>query len=301
MSATMLTRDVIPVQTIEILAFTSLAIIVAGVLYKLSQWKRVMPKGFTREVVDRLGYGGATSTVVRELISKVAANNDLFNERWRRAVHLSMFWGFVGLMVTTTWAYIVNPHGDYRPITEPYRILGNISGLILLFSSSIALLRILFSSRFRHARTWRDLTFLLSLWITTFTGFTTQYYRELSYWNVGQSAGQLLTINYWLHIIFIGVLLVLAPFTSFMHAITTPLLRIYEALGRKAEPAIGTRRAKTTADVLFIQRIYEEQEILKGLASSRDVEVKTSKHTQQADSPESKDIQFFEQIYKEKS
>ena len=300
MSTPVLTRDIISVQTVDTLAFIALAIIVAGVAYKLLQWRRVIPKGFMKEVVGRLGYGGVTSTAVRELASKLVANTGLFNEGWRRAVHLAMFWGFVGLMITTTWAYIVNPHADYRPITEPYRILGNVSGVVLLVSSSIALLRIGFSSRFRHARTWRDLTFLSALWLSTVTGFTTQYYREMAYTAAGDPiAGQLLSLNYQLHFILIGLLLVTAPFTSFMHAITTPLLRLYERFGNRIAPAVGLRRAKTTADISFIQRVYEEKQILKGVSDGGGGGAASPPATDE--NPELKDIQFFEKLYRKEN
>jgi nitrate reductase gamma subunit len=291
-----LTRDIIPVQMVEILALISLAIIAAGVAYKLLEWKKIIPRNFMREVRLRVGYGGVGSTLAREVIDRVVANKALFNEGWRRAVHLTMFWGFIGLAVTTTWAYIVNPHADYRPITEPYRILGNISGVLLLFGSTVAILRILFSSRFRHARTLKDLLFLGSLWVTTITGFTTQYYRELAYAGVAEPAA--LSFNYQLHFILVGILLVTAPFTSFMHAITTPLLRLYESLGNRLVPVMNLRGLKTSADVTFIQRLYEEQQLLSSAKpASSNPEARPS--TASTGDAEVKDVQFFERLYKE--
>jgi len=291
-----LTRDIIPVQTIEILAIIAVVIVAAGVAYKLMEWRRIIPKNFMREVRSRLGYGGIGSELAKEVVDRVVANRGLFNERWRRAVHLTMFWGFIGLAITTTWSYIVNPHADYRPITEPYRILGNVSGIVLLFGSTVAILRILFSSRFRHARTLRDLLFLGSLWTTTITGFTTQYYRELTYTGVIDPTA--LSINYQLHFILTGILLVTAPFTSFMHAITTPLLRLYERLGNRLVPVLNLRVMKSSADVSFIQRLYEEQQLLssaKPVSSNPEAQPSQDK----TNDAESKDIQFFERVYKE--
>ncbi len=291
-----LTRDIIPVQTIEILAIIAVVIVAAGVAYKLMEWIRIIPKNFMREVRSRLGYGGIGSELAKEVVDRVVANRGLFNERWRRAVHLTMFWGFIGLAITTTWSYIVNPHADYRPITEPYRILGNVSGIVLLFGSTVAILRILFSSRFRHARTLRDLLFLGSLWTATITGFTTEYYRELAYTGVIDPTA--LSINYQLHFILAGILLVTAPFTSFMHAITTPLLRLYERLGNRLVPVLNLRVMKSSADVSFIQRFYEEHQLLssaKPVSSNPEAQPSQDK----TNDAESKDIQFFERVYKE--
>ncbi|MEM4315847.1 MAG: respiratory nitrate reductase subunit gamma [Nitrososphaerota archaeon] len=295
MSTPVLTRDVIPVSVVDMLALISVIIIAAGVVYKLLEWRRIIPRGFMSEVRARLGYGGVGSTLTREVVDRVVANRGLFNEGWRRAIHLTMFWGFVGLAVTTTWAYIVNPHADYRPISEPYRILGNVSGVLLLFGSTVAILRILFSSRFRHARTVKDLLFLCSLWLTTVTGFTTQYYREIAQTSpVNPSIATLLAFNYQLHFILVGTLLLTAPFTSFMHAITTPLLRLYENLGNRLVPQLNLRGIKTSADVSFIQRIYEEQHILSLVQNtSNPAGVETG-----AEKAEDRDVQFFERIYR---
>lgn len=293
--STLLTRDIIPVSVVDALAAVSVVIIAAGVLYKLLEWRRIIPKGFLGEVRTRLAYSGVGSILAKEVVDRVVANRGLFNEGWRRAIHLMMFWGFIGLAATTTWAYIVNPHADYRPITEPYRILGNVSGVLLLVGSTVAILRIPFSSRFRHARTIKDMLFLSSLWITTVTGFTTQYYRELAQTtSIDPSVSALLSFNYQLHFILVGILLLTAPFTSFMHAITTPLLRLYENLGNRLVPPLNLRSLKSSADISFVQRLYEEQHLLEGVQKLSSEQEET-----RASDAETKDVKFFERVYKE--
>lgn len=309
----MLTRDIIPIITVEQLAGVAVVIIIIGLAVMLSRWKKVLPPGFMSELRKEVSLGKILQESISYLLKIIAINKGLFNERWRQATHLMMFWGFIGLAVTTTWAYIVNPSGNYRPIYEPYRILGNISGIVLLIGSTIAIVRMIALPRFRRNRKRGDLYFLITLWLTTITGFTTQYFREIAYRTAGQDiiAAQMLTINYWLHFILIGLLLVTAPFSQFLHAITTPLLRLVENLGNKITPKMPVltpmKGMKGLADIRFIQQLYEKKTEAQTPTITKQSQSiyseKTAEETRQYsikyDEISYEDVKFVERLYKQ--
>lgn len=311
----MLTRDVVPISVIDLLAVVALVIIAGGLIYRYISWRRVAPPGYLSDIRQVLGAGTLLGTFFSELLRKVMANQGVFNESSRRIVHLMIFWGFVGLLVTTTWAYIVNPKGDYVPITHPYRILGNVSGALLLIGSTIALARIAVSERFRRETRFGDIWFLSSMWIATLTGFTTQYYREIAFANP-QSEGlaALLSVNYIIHLVAIAALIGTAPFSSFIHAITTPALRYYERLGSimvsKMPQKISLRTYKERADTSYIEMMYsksgqvperyDKQQLESAVDFSRfEKQVKSIQEEEEALAKP--DVDFIDRVYREKS
>lgn len=131
--------------------------------------------------------------------------------------HLCMFWGFVGLGVTTSLDEIINPSAAPLPLVSPVRILGNVTGAIFLFGVMVSLVRRAFFSSVRKNSTIGDAIFLGLLFLAGVSGFVTEYLSNLNMVFPD-------SLSYYSHIIFVTALLATAPFTKFVHAIGRPVL-----------------------------------------------------------------------------
>ena len=140
---------------------------------------------------------------------------DCSRSRW--FAHMAMFWGFVGLAITTVMDEILNPAAAPLPITSPVRILGNITGIFFVGGVAFSLGRRLVVSDVRKNSTVGDAVFLLLLLLTGVTGFMTEAFSNLNLVTADN-------FSYWSHLVLITALLVTAPFTKFVHAIGRPIL-----------------------------------------------------------------------------
>ena len=234
-------RDFMPVGTIDLAAGVAVIIVLLGIIYKYIQWKKVSPPLLFKDIRSKLGWGELASTFLKELINRVILQRDLIvDSKPRWFAHISMFWGFVGLVATTSLVYLVNPLGEHLPITHPVRILGNIAGIIMLIGVTIAMARFLAISKFRKEQTVGGVWFLVLLFITTVSGFTTQYYGIIVFDSTINSLANLMDLSYAIHLVSLGLLLITAPYSGFMHAITTPSLRYYDRLNQSLITKIHT-------------------------------------------------------------
>lgn len=144
----------------------------------------------------------------------------------KRASHLSIFWGFVFLGISTTLAFFTNPANVVLPLYNPVKIFGNVGG-VLIVAGFVGM----FYSRYREGapvfRLTRSDAFLLILFLAVVTGFVTQqtiYSSAGAFWISGA---------FWIHMIFVIALLATAPFTKFFHAVSKPVSLLYEEMESK--------------------------------------------------------------------
>jgi len=149
-------------------------------------------------------------------------------QRW--FVHASMLWGFIGLFVATALNYLlelvaVKPTGTWVPLWYPIRLLGIIAGLLLVYGSTVFIVRRL--TKYDEMTTYTtpsDWSFVILLWLAGVTGFALDlaiYLPKPYAW------------GYWMlliHLVVIGDLLLLAPFTKFAHAIYRMIALFFHAL-----------------------------------------------------------------------
>lgn len=127
--------------------------------------------------------------------------------------HLAVFYGFLGLVITTTSVGIGIYAFGYLtpwPLWHPVKILGNVSGVAVLIACAIFLYRRLKDKEKAGKSTYSDWFFLWVLTLTTLTGFLSEILRladipPLAYW------------VYFVHLIFIFCLLVYIPYSKFAH------------------------------------------------------------------------------------
>jgi len=127
--------------------------------------------------------------------------------------HLAVFYGFLGLVITTTSVGIgiyVFGYLTPWPLWHPVKILGNVSGAAVLIACGVFLYCRLKDKEKAGKSTYSDWLFLWILALTTLTGFLSEILRladipPLAYW------------VYFIHLVFIFSLLVYIPYSKFAH------------------------------------------------------------------------------------
>ena len=128
-------------------------------------------------------------------------------------VHFTILYGFLGLLLATALDFIFKPVGSVVPLYYPMRLLGTIAGLLLMYGTSLALIRRLKkhdeSTTHSHHSDW---TFLILMWLVGFTGFVLEV---AVYVALPVALGYLTLI---VHIALAMDVLILLPFSKFAHA-----------------------------------------------------------------------------------
>ena len=167
-----------------------------------------------------------------------------YAQRW--FVHISILWGFLGLFVATALNYLlellkVKPTGTWVPLYYPIRFLGIVSGILLIYGTTVFLIRRImkYDDMTKHS-TPSDWSFLVLLWLSGLTGFALDVAIYLPHPHAW---------GYWmliLHLAIIGDLLMLAPFTKFAHAVYRTIALYFYAL--KPLPEEEKSQAPAAAD-----------------------------------------------------
>jgi len=141
--------------------------------------------------------------------------------RWgssRRFVHLAVFWGFLGLLLATVLRFVAVPvHGELVPPWEPVRLLGIASGALLLYGTSVMILRRnRKADRYTSRSTFMDWAFLVLLFLAGVGGFLVDIaqYASLPFWAYAFML---------FHLVVVFDLLLLIPFSKFAHVVYRPM------------------------------------------------------------------------------
>lgn len=141
--------------------------------------------------------------------------------RW--FVHASTMWGFLGLLSATILDYLldltgVKRTGSAEPLWYPVRLLGTIAGLLLVYGTSVSIIRrIRKRERSMAHSSIADWWFLWLLWLAGVTGFGLElalYLPNAPAWGYPL---------FLFHVAVSMTLVVLAPFGKFAHAIYRPV------------------------------------------------------------------------------
>jgi nitrate reductase gamma subunit len=203
------------------------AVVAIGIIADLLRWRKTLRSSLSstaRPMVSGVARARALAVnlVVDVLYQKPIA--DCSRVRW--LAHLAMFWGFVGLAITTTLDAIVNPTAAPLPLFSPVRLIGNISGIIFMVGLGYSLGRRVIVASVRRGSTAGDILFLAVLFLTGLTGFLTEYLSDLNVIYPDY-------LIYWSHIVLVAALLLTAPFTKFVHALGRPILFFIRRLGKE--------------------------------------------------------------------
>ncbi|MGA2874091.1 MAG: respiratory nitrate reductase subunit gamma [Nitrososphaerales archaeon] len=216
-----------------------------------------------------------------ELWNRVFLQKDIINnDRVRRFTHLTMFWGFLGLGITSALDYAFNQQGNYIPIfgsnLSGIRFLGNFAGVVMMIGATIAVVRLVTVHKYRTNRNLGDIWFTCLLFIAGLSGFITEYCGEIAYaanpsalpaaaYSISFSASLLISIPYGFHLASIALIFLTAPISFFMHALHVPSMRYMERLGmlvsmkRRSGQKSELLRSKESAMLDQVQEIYEQK------------------------------------------
>lgn len=151
--------------------------------------------------------------------------------RPRRFGHLLLLWGFVGAAVTSA-LLIVAMYLQHLPmplsLDHPYKILGNISGAILVVAAALLVGMRLGDTTVSGASSAFD-TFFLGVVVTVIaTGMAVELAR------LGDAAGFALGI-YVVHLAVVLTLFITFPYSKFAHMLYRTLAMAHERLARPRE------------------------------------------------------------------
>jgi len=139
--------------------------------------------------------------------------------------HLAVFYGFLGLVVTTTSVGIGIYAFGYLtpwPFWHPVKILGNVSGIAVIAALAVFLWRRIVDQAKAGKSTYTDWLFLAILLLTTLTGFLSQWLRLAD-------LRALAYPTYFVHLVFIFFLLVYIPYSKFAHLVYRTVAMLHAA------------------------------------------------------------------------
>lgn len=142
--------------------------------------------------------------------------------------HLAAFYGFAGLFVTTN-ALAVAIYGFdlFPPLPQlhPIKLLGNVSGVVLLVAVMVFVHRRLFDGEKAGKTTYNDWLFVLVLLGVALSGFLSEISR------LAESAALAYPV-YFVHLVLIFFLLAYSPYSKFAHVFYRPTAMLFERLHR---------------------------------------------------------------------
>lgn len=216
----------IPHIYIEIifLTFTSLALVSAAVgLWRF--WKDINENSNPLNSLRMLGKRSLLIDIFSALVEILRHNKfkDCEVNKMGYYAHLAVFYGFIGLGITTTAVFLgIYLFGKNPPwsLSSWVKILGNLSALALFIGCTIHIYKRLVEKDKVGESTYYDWVFIWVLYATTISGILTEGARLA---NIAILAYPL----YLTHLIFIFFLLVYAPYSKFAHLIYRSVAMVY--------------------------------------------------------------------------
>jgi nitrate reductase gamma subunit/ferredoxin len=151
-----------------------------------------------------------------------------YRSRW--FMHWAIMWGFIGLAAATTLDYLLllladKVPGQPVPLWHPIRLLGTLTGVLVLFGTLRALVsRIRKPEKYSSHSLLSDWLFLWLLLLVTVTGFLVEvalYLPRGAVWAY---------VLFLVHVVIGMEIVLLFPFTKFAHAVYRPIALLLQEL-----------------------------------------------------------------------
>ncbi|MCX8027776.1 MAG: quinone-interacting membrane-bound oxidoreductase complex subunit QmoC [Thermodesulfovibrionales bacterium] len=162
--------------------------------------------------------GSDTTTSLVETIKEIISHNNFKKcnvTKERSTAHMLVFFSFIGLGITTTWAvfylYILGRPSPY-PLYDPMKIVGNISAIGLLIGITLVTNNRLKNALKAGKGGYYDWLFIVVIYVIAVTGILAQLTR------LADIAPLAYTI-YFIHLVFVFFLFAYAPFSKMAHMV----------------------------------------------------------------------------------
>lgn len=147
--------------------------------------------------------------------------------------HMLIFYGFLGAMATAGLALIADLFFGMPapiPLFHPIKILGNVSGIMMLIGSSMVIIRRLKIKERIGGNTYNDWLLVLFIFGVALTGLLTQAMRLISTPFIAYN-------TYYLHLVLIFFLLWYAPYSKLAHMFYRTLALVFLKIKKREEKA----------------------------------------------------------------
>jgi quinone-modifying oxidoreductase subunit QmoC len=154
--------------------------------------------------------------------------------RYRRVGHLALFWGFVGAAVTSGLLIVaIYVQGERMPLGlgHPYKILGNLSAVLLLLGGGILVANRLTQDGRVGASTAFDWFFNVVVALVIVTGVVAELARLLA--GEGTVPAAVAVGIYVVHLGVVTTLFVTFPYSKFAHLVYRALAMVHERMTRE--------------------------------------------------------------------
>jgi quinone-modifying oxidoreductase subunit QmoC len=152
--------------------------------------------------------------------------------RERSKSHLFVFYGFVGLAITTTWAiaYLYGMHWESPyPLYDPMKIVGNLSAFTLLLGITLVISNRLKNEQKAGFGSYFDWLFISVVFTIVSTGILSELLRLAGIPIIAYPV-------YFVHLVAVFFLFAYAPFTKMAHMVYRTTALVYaKAAGRDTD------------------------------------------------------------------
>ena len=224
----------LPVGTLQYFFMTSSMFAVLMFVISISRFWGAMNRNSSNltHQENKQGLIPAFIATVTEIIThkKFA---DCGENKTRQIAHLLTFLGFVGLTVTAGvgafYEIFLHQPSPY-PLLHPVKILGNSTAIMFIIGSSILIVRRFQGHEKAGNSTYSDMLFISVLYAIGVTGISIELLR------LGGIA-VLAYPTYFIHLTFIFVLLVYAPYSKFAHVVYRFVALLWARVNGRGLPA----------------------------------------------------------------
>lgn len=141
----------------------------------------------------------------------------------RSTSHLLVFYAFIGLAITTSWAvfylYVVGRPSPY-PLYDPLKIVGNVSALALITGITLVVLNRMKNKKKAGVGSYFDWLFIVVVYAIAATGILSELSRLAD-------IAALAYPVYFIHLMFVFFLFAYAPFSKMAHMVYRAIAMVF--------------------------------------------------------------------------
>jgi len=142
------------------------------------------------------------------------------SQKSRKTAHFLVFYGFILLLLVTAYAIVAAILHNYPlGITNPFKILGNIAGLMLITGLSIMIINRLINKKSFGNSNYSDWLFLISMLLLTLSGGLVELARFQNWYYAYHI--------YFFHLVCVWFVIIYLPYTKFGHMLYRTLAMTY--------------------------------------------------------------------------